>query len=297
MLNRFIQIVLVPALIASVAAIGGSILELKLPMGVDFTLQNSPTSLKYLIETMPGGVALLDYNNDGLLDVFLVNGGRVDPMHPDNFDRHDHRYWNRLYRQNRDGTFTDVTEQAGLAAAGNGNYGMGVAVGDFDNDGYPDLYVTSYGKNVLYHNNGDGTFTEVTAKAGVAASGWSVSAGFFDYDNDGHLDLFVTRYMDWDPDHNKICGGDWHTYCPPGVFPATTCLLYRNRGDGTFEDVSERSGIAAKKGRALGVAFADYDGDSFTDIFVSNDGMQQYLYHNNGNGTFTECALESGVAL
>ncbi len=157
--------------------------------------------------------------------------------------------------------------------------------------------MTSYGKNILYHNNGDGTFTDVTAKAGVAAGGWSVSAGFLDYDNDGHLDLFVTRYMDWDPDRNKICGGDWHTYCPPGVFPATTCVLYRNRGDGTFEDVSERSGIAAKKGRALGVSFADYDADGFTDIFVANDGMQQYLFHNNGNGTFTECALESGAAL
>jgi hypothetical protein len=267
--------------------------------GIDFILQNSPTAQKYLIETMPGGVALFDYNNDGLLDIFFVNGGRIaNPLHvPENFDRGNSKYWNRLYRQNRDGSFTDVTQSAGLAAAGNGNYGMGVAVGDYDNDGYPDLYVTSYGKNILYHNNGDGTFTDVTAKAGVAAQGWSVSAGFFDYDNDGHLDLFVTRYMDWDSDHSKICGGDWHTYCPPGVFPASTCVLYRNRGDGTFEDVSERSGIAAKKGRALGVSFADYDADGFTDIFVANDGMQQHLFHNNGDGTFRECALESGAGL
>ena len=266
--------------------------------GIDFVLQNSPTPRKFLIETMPGGIALLDYNNDGLLDIFFVNGGQItESLHvPENFNRGNPRYWNRLYRQNRDGSFTDVTQAAGLASAGNGNYGMGVAVGDYDNDGYPDLYVSSYGKNILYHNNRDGTFTDVTAKAGVAGGGWSVSAGFFDYDNDGHLDLFVTRYMDWDADHNKICGGDWHTYCPPAAFSATTCLLYRNRGDGTFEDVSERAGITAKKGRALGVAFADYDGDGFTDIFVSNDGMQQYLYHNNGNGTFTECALESGVA-
>ena len=257
------------------------------------------TSTIHLIETMPGGVALFDYNNDGLLDIFLVNGGKITESLrvPENFDRSDPRYWNRLYRQNRDGSFTDVTRAAGLANAGNGNYGMGVAVGDYDNDGYPDLYVTSYGKNILYHNNGDGTFTDVTAKAGVAGGGWSVSAGFVDYDNDGHLDLFVTRYMNWDADHNKICGGDWHTYCPPGAFPATTCLLYHNRGDGTFEDVSERSGITAKKGRALGVAFADYDGDGFTDISVSNDGMQQYLFHNNGDGTFKECALESGVGL
>jgi hypothetical protein len=280
-------------------AAAAPIFEVRPLRGIDFMLRNSPTSHKYLIETMPGGAALFDYNNDGLLDIFLVNGGKIGTaLHvPENFDRGDPRYWNRLYRQNRDGSFTDVTQVAGLASAGVGNYGMGVAVGDYDNDGYSDLYVTSYGKNVLYHNNGDGTFTDVTAKAGVAAGGWSVSAGFFDYDNDGHLDLFVTRYMEWDADHNKICGGDWHTYCPPGVFPATTCVLYRNRGDGTFEDVSERSGIAAKKGRALGVGFADYDGDGFTDIFVSNDGMQQFLFHNNGNGTFKECALESGAAL
>jgi hypothetical protein len=280
-------------------AAAAPIFEVKPLRGIDFLLQNSPTPRKFLIETMPGGVALFDYNNDGLLDIFMVNGGRItEGLHvPENFERSNPRYWNRLYRQNRDGSFLDVTQAAGLSNAGNGNYGMGAAVGDYDNDGNADLYVTSYGKNILYHNNGDGTFTDVTAKAGVAGGGWSVSAGFFDYDNDGRLDLFVTRYMDWDADHNKICGGDWHTYCPPNAFPATTCLLYHNRGDGTFEDVTERSGLAAKKGRALGVAFADYDGDGFTDIFVSNDGMQQYLFHNNGDGTFTECALESGVAL
>ena len=163
--------VLVLLLIAAVliaAALTAPVFEVSLPHGLDFTLQNSPTPQKYLIETMPGGVALLDYNNDGLLDIFLVNGGRItSPMQtPENFDRHDPRYWNRLYRQNKDGSFTDVTEQAGLANAGDGNYGMGVAVGDYDNDGYPDLYVTSYGKNILYHNNGDGTFTDVTAKGG-----------------------------------------------------------------------------------------------------------------------------------
>jgi len=279
-------------------AAAAPIFEVKPLRGIDFLLQNSPTPRKFLIETMPGGVALFDYNNDGLLDIFLMNGGRITEglRVPENFERSNPRYWNRLYRQNRDGSFQDVTQAAGLANAGNGNYGMGVAVGDYDNDGNADLYVTSYGKNILYHNNGDGTFTDVTAKAGVGGGGWSVSAGFFDYDNDGKLDLFVTRYMDWDADHNKICGGDWHTYCPPNAFPATTCLLYHNRGDGTFEDVTEKSGLAAKKGRALGVSFADYDGDGFTDIFVANDGMQQYLFHNNGDGTFTECGLESGVA-
>jgi enediyne biosynthesis protein E4 len=275
------------------------IFEVTQPRGLDFTHQNSPTAQKYLIETMGGGVALLDYNNDGLLDIFLVNSGKLSsPMQtPENFSRHDPLYWNRLFRQNRDGSFTDVTAAAGLSSAGDGNYGMGVAVGDYDNDGYPDLYVTSYGKNILYHNNGNGTFTDVTAKAGVAAGGWSVSAGFFDYDNDGKLDLFVTRYMEWDVKHSKTCGGEWHTYCPPEEFPATTNILYHNNGDGTFTDVSQPSGITGKRGRALGVAFADYDEDGFTDIFVANDGMQQYLFHNNGNGTFTERGLEAGAAL
>jgi len=299
MLSSLSRIICVSALIVSATATSGPILELRLPPGLDFTLQNSPTPQKYLIETMPGGVALLDYNNDGLLDIFFVNGGHVtSPMKtPEDFDRSNPRYWNRLYRQNKGGSFTDVTEQAGLAKAGDGNYGMGVAVGDYDNDGHPDLYVTSYGKNILYHNNGDGTFTDVTAKAGVAAGGWSVSAGFFDYDNDGKLDLFVTRYMEWDTKHSKNCGGNYHTYCPPEEFPSTTSILYHNNGDGTFTDVSQRSGIAARKGRALGVAFADYEGDGFTDIFVANDGMQQYLFHNNGNGTFTELGLEAGTAL
>ena len=280
-------------------ALAAPVLEVRPQPGLDFVLRNSPTPQKYLIETMPGGVALLDYNNDGLLDIFLVNGGRVtNPMQtPENFDRNNPLYWNRLYRQNKDGSFTDVTKEAGLANAGDGNYGMGVAVGDYDNDGYPDIYVTNYGKNTLYHNNGNGTFTDVTEKAGVAGGGWSVSAGFFDYDNDGKLDLFVTRYMEWDTKRSKTCGGEWHTYCPPEEFPATTSILYHNRGDGTFEDVSQRSGIAAKKGRGLGVAFADYDDDGFTDIFVANDGMQQFLFHNNGNGTFTEVGMAAGAAL
>src|SRR5271157_2825002 len=280
-------------------ALAAPVLEVRPQPGLDFTLRNSPTPQKYLIETMPGGVALLDYNNDGLLDVFLVNGGRVTSsmQSPENFDRSNPLYWNRLYRQNKDGSFTDVTKEAGLADAGNGNYGMGVAVGDYDNDGYPDIYVTNYGKNTLYHNNRDGTFTDVTEKAGVAAGGWSESAGFVDYDNDGKLDLFVTRYMLWDTKRNKTCGGEWHTYCPPEEFPVTTSILYHNRGDGTFEDVSQRSGIAAKKGRGLGVAFADYDDDGFTDIFVANDGMQLYLFHNNGDGTFTETGMTAGSAL
>lgn len=268
--------------------------------GIDFVLRNSPTSRKYLIETMPGGVALLDYNNDGLLDVFLVNAGHVaDPLRsPANFDRRNPSYWNRLYRQNKDGSFTDVTLQAGLQNAGDTNYGMGVAVGDYDNDGFADIYVTNFGRNILYHNNGNGTFTDVTAKAGVAAGGWSASAGFLDYDNDGHLDLFVTRYLDWTPEKSKTCGRVTEPmYCPPGEFGSATSILYHNRGDGTFEDVSVASRISSKPGHGLGVAFADYDGDGFTDIFVANDAIEQFLWHNNGNGTFTEVALDSGAAL
>lgn len=279
---------------------GESMFKVDPPKGIDFVLRNSPTPRKHLIETMPGGIALLDYNNDGFLDVFLVNAGRVPPRmrSPVDFDRRNPSYWNRLYRQNKDRTFTDVTAQAGLQNAGDANYGMGVAVGDYDNDGFPDIYVTNFGKNVLYHNNGDGTFTDVTAKAGVAAGGWSASAGFFDYDNDGNLDLFVARYLGWTPETSKTCGRVADPmYCPPGEFPPTTNILYRNRGDGTFENVSAASGIAAKKGHGLGVAFADYDGDGFTDIFVANDATEQFLFHNNGNGTFTEVALDSGAAL
>src|SRR6202051_2562958 len=220
MLSHSSQVAVVSVLAASVAAISAPTFLVNLPSGVDFTLQNSPTPQKHLIETMPGGVALLDYNNDGLLDIFFVNGGRLASPSPtalptqEDFGRHDPRYWNHLYRQNKDGSFTDVTEQAGLADAGDTNYGMGVAVGDYDNDGYPDIYVTNFGKNILYHNNGNGTFTDVTAKAGVAAGSCSVSAGFLDYDNDGKLDLFVTRYLDWSVGRSKTCGNEKEpSYC------------------------------------------------------------------------------------
>src|SRR5229473_3247975 len=267
-------------------------------VGIDFTHRNSPTSQKYLIETMGGGVALLDYNNDGLLDIFFVNGGKLsEPVKlPVDFSRRDPAYWNRLYRQNGDGSFTDVTRAAGLADAGN-NYGMGVAAGDYDNDGFADLYVTNYGRNTLYRNNGNGTFTDVTAEAGVAAGGWSASAGFFDYDNDGRLDLFVTRYLDWDISRNILCGTPFNAYCKPDKFGATTSVLFHNEGGGRFRDVSAVSGIAAVKGKGLGLAFNDYDGDGFADVFVANDGMEQFLFHNKGDGTFEERAMDAGVAL
>ncbi len=275
-------------------------LDVVTPAGLDFRHANSPTSHKHLIEAMGGGVALLDYDNDGRLDIFLVNGGQLTearPASPPQFARSSPKYWNRLYHQNRDGGFTDVTEAAGLASAGEANYGMGVAAADFDNDGFTDLYVTSFGRNILYRNTGKGAFADVTARAGVAAGGWTASAGFFDYDNDGKLDLFVTRYMDWSLATSRACGDSVRVYCPPATFPAIANLLFRNRGDGTFEDVGAATGIAAVRGRALGVAFADADDDGFVDIFVANDGMEQFLFRNNGNGTFTERAVEAGVAL
>jgi len=267
---------------------------------VDFQQENSATSSKYLLETMGGGVALLDYDNDGRLDIFFTNGARIDDPLPDGKlpDKSDPKFWNRLYHQNADGMFTDVTERAGISGMPQGHYSMGVAVGDYDNDGFEDIYVTGYGGNILYHNNGNGTFTDVTKKAGVGAGGWSASAGFFDYDNDGKLDLFVTRYLDWSFKTNRYCGEKrpgYRAYCHPDNYDGMTNILYHNNGDGTFTDVSAKAGIANATGKGLGVVFADYDGDGFTDIFVANDSVQCFLYHNNGNGTFTEVGLLAGV--
>src|SRR5437660_12551068 len=268
--------------------------------GTNFKHENSATSNKYLVETMGGGVAVFDYDNDGRPDIFFTNGAKIDDPMPDSNlpDKADRKFWNHLYHQNADGTFTDVTEKAGLTGAQQNYYAMGVAVGDYDNDGFEDIYVTGYGGNTLYRNNGNGTFTDVTKTAGVGAGGWSASAGFFDYDNDGKLDIFVTRYLDWSFKTNRYCGEQkpgYRAYCHPDNYDGVTNILYHNNGDGTFTDVSQKAGIANPSGKGLGVTFADYDGDGFTDIFVANDSVQCFLYHNKGNGTFTEVGLVAGV--
>jgi hypothetical protein len=268
--------------------------------GIDFQHENSATSNKYLIETMGGGVALFDADNDGRLDVFFTNGARLEDPMPEGAlpDKSDRRFWNRLYRQNGDGAFVDATEKAGLTGLPQNRYGMGVAVGDYDGDGFADLYVTNYGSNTLYRNNGNGTFSDVTSRAGVGAAGWSASAGFFDYDNDGKLDLFVTRYVDWTFRNNRYCGEKkpgYRAYCHPDNFEGVANILYHNEGDGTFSDVSVKAGIADPAGKGLGVAFADYDQDGFTDVYVANDSVQCFLYHNQGHGTFTEVGLLAGV--
>ena len=269
-------------------------------LGIDFEHESSATSNKYLIETMGGGVALFDYDADGRLDIFFTNGAKLeDPMAPaQRPDKSDPRFWNRLFRQNADGTFSDVTAKAGLRGMPQNGYGMGAAVGDYDNDGFPDLYVTNYGSNTLYRNNRDGTFKDVTSSAGVAASGWSASAGFFDMDNDGRLDLFVTRYVDWTFQNNRHCGEKkpgYRAYCHPDNFGGMANVLFHNNGDGTFTDVSAKAGIADPRGKGLGVAFADYDGDGFVDVYVANDSVQSFLYHNNGDGTLAEVGLLLGV--
>jgi hypothetical protein len=263
--------------------------------GLQFRLMNSVSPQRYSIETMLGGVALFDYNNDGLLDIFFTNGAAIPSL-----EKTGPQYWNRLYRNNGDGTFTDVTEKAGVQGIG---YSMGVAAGDYENDGFVDLYVTGFNRNQLLHNNGNGTFTDVTEKAGVTGTvagygkPWAVAAGFFDYNNDGHLDLMVIDYLDYKLADAKLCSvGDARTYCAPGNFKGTPDILYRNNGDGTFTDVSAASHIGRYIGKGMGLAFADYDGDGFTDVFVSNDTSPNFLLHNKGDGTFEDVALEQGVA-
>ncbi|HEY2467194.1 MAG TPA: CRTAC1 family protein [Terracidiphilus sp.] len=259
--------------------------------GVTFVLDNSATPHRFQPETAIAGVAIFDYNNDGLMDLFFVNGAHLPDM-----DKRRLQYWNRLYRNNGDGTFTDVTEKAGIQGKG---FGMGVAAADYDNDGWVDLFVTGVDECQLFHNNGDGTFTDVTAKAGFGETHWkwATSAGWFDYDNDGLLDLFVTNYVKWSAATEPFCKvGSVATYCSPDVFAGEPNMLFHNNGDGTFTDVSEKSGIGKYIGKGMGVAFADFNGDGYADIFVSNDTYRNFLFRNNGNGTFDEVGLEMGVA-
>jgi len=258
--------------------------------GISWVHVNGKSSEKYLPETTGAGCAFLDYDNDGWMDIYLVNSGKCDFFTPDPPLR------NALYRNNRDGTFTDVTEKAGVAAGG---YGQGVAVGDYDRDGFPDLFVTQYGRSILYHNNGDGTFTDVTAKAGVAAPGWASSAVWFDYDNDGLLDLFVGQFVRFSKEENKPCGvhdDGKHHYCIPQIYQPMPSWLFRNNGDGTFTDVSKASGIADHLGKAWGVVASDINNDGWLDLFVTNDTVANFLFVNSGKGTFTEIGTEAGVA-
>jgi hypothetical protein len=268
-------------------------------LGIQFQHRASPTSQKYLLETMGSGVALFDCDGDGRLDIFFVNGARIDdPMPKGALPVKDSpKYWNRLYRQKRDGTFEDITEKSGLAGEG---YGTGVAVGDYDNDGHEDLYLTGFPYNHLYHNKGDCTFEDVTESAGVAASGWSASAAFVDVDNDGLLDLIVTRYLDWSFDNNPYCGEHkpgYRGYCSPDIFHGISPILYHNDGKGHFTDVSQKSGLAQLEGKGLGVAIADYDHDGLIDIAIANDAVRQFLLHNEGDGKLKDIAVEAGTAV
>jgi enediyne biosynthesis protein E4 len=257
--------------------------------GIHFKHNTGAFGKKYLPETMGSGVCFIDYDNDGWQDIFFVNsmdwpghksGGKSLPA---------------LYHNNHDGTFTDVTQQAGLAFE---TYGMGCAVGDYDNDGFDDLYVTSVGSNHLYHNLGNGRFADVTAKAGVSDPGFSASAIWFDYDNDGKLDLFVTHYIDWSIEKDQYCSLDNKnkSYCTPQTYKGESSTLFHNKGDGTFENVTQRAGLHDPTGKSLGVAMVDYDNDGWFDLFVSNDTEPNKLYHNNRDGTFTDVATLAGVA-
>lgn len=260
--------------------------------GIDFVLQNSPTPEKHMIETMAGGLAVFDFDDDGKPDIFFTNGASLPSL-----EKNDARFHNRLYRNEGNFHFRDFTDRAGVAGAG---YSMGAAAADYDNDGHPDLFVAGVNRNILYHNRGDGTFEDVTAAAGIKSGQWAVAAGWFDYDNDGRLDLWVVHYAKWSPADNRYCGDSnrgIRIYCHPKYFQPLPGTLYRNLGGGRFEDVSKRSGIDGFAGRGMSVVFADYDADGYPDVFVTNDNMPNFLFHNQKNGTFEETALLAGVAL
>jgi hypothetical protein len=258
--------------------------------GIRWVHDNGKSAEHWLPESMCSGCAFLDYDNDGWMDIFLVNTGPAPFYKPARPTR------NALYRNNRDGTFTDVTLKAGLDS---GRWGEGVAVGDYNGDGYPDLYLTCYGKNILYRNNGNGTFTDVTEKAGVAGAGWSTSSLWFDYDNDGRLDLFVCSFVDYDSQGRVSCGDNQQGkrfYCIPSVFAGRRSFLYHNNGNGTFTEVGALSDIGKKLGKAHGVVATDVNNDGLLDLWVANDTAPNYLYVNRGGGRFEEVGLAAGVA-
>jgi enediyne biosynthesis protein E4 len=282
---------------AQVQPVPGLFVDVTDGSGIDFHHQGSPTSRKYLLETMGSGVALFDYDNDGRLDIYFSNGARLDDPTPKGTvpAKDDPKYWNRLYHQRPDGKFEDVTKKAGVAGTG---YSTGVAVGDYDNDGFEDLYVAGYGHGTLYHNNGNGTFTDATAAAGVTGSGWMTSTAWVDYDNDGRLDLVVARYMQWDFD-DIYCGlreQGLRSYCHPDQFRPESTLLFHNDGKGKFTEVSHTAGID-KGSKGLGLSIGDYDRDGWVDILLTNDSIPEYLFHNRSNGTFEEVGLVSGAGL
>jgi len=256
--------------------------------GIRWTHNAARSERKFLPESTGPGCAFLDFDNDGWMDIYLVNSGKSEFYSPSSPLR------NALYRNNRDGTFTDVTERAGVAGGG---FGMGVAVGDYDNDGFADMFVTQYGKSILYHNNGDGTFTDVTDKAKLNVVGWASSAVWFDYDGDGRLDLFVCQFVDstTPPGCGLSSDGKQH-YCIPRVFKPTPSWLFHNNGDGTFSDVSKDSGIAKHLGKAWGVVAADVNNDGRMDLFVANDTVANFLFINRGNGKFEETGLQADIA-
>jgi enediyne biosynthesis protein E4 len=260
--------------------------------GIDFVLRNAASPEKHQIETMAGGVAVFDYDNDGYPDIYFTNGADQPSL-----EKNDPRYRNRLYRNRHDWTFEDVTDKAGVGGAG---FNIGVAAGDYDNDGNADLFVTGVKGNTLFHNRGDGTFQDVTRAAGLESHDWAVAAAWLDFDNDGRLDLFVVNYVKWDPATELFCGDaarHIRNYCHPRFYEPLANRLYRNNGDGTFSDVSTASGIAAHRGKGMGIAIADYDHDGWMDIFVANDTVANFLFHNERNGTFRETALQAGVGL
>lgn len=277
---------------AAAAAVALTFTDVALEAGLRFTLDNSATPEKHMIETMAGGLAAFDYDGDGLTDLYFTNGAPVVSM-----DKTAPRYWNRLFRNEGSWKFRDVTEAAGVKGAG---YSMGAAVADYDNDGRPDLFVAGVYRNTLYRNLGGGRFEDVTARAGIASDQWSVTAGWFDYDNDGLLDLWVVNYSNWSARNPRFCGDparSLRVYCHPKYFEPVANQLYRNRGNGVFENVTARSGVGLVKGRGMGIAFNDYDGDGRVDVFVTNDSLPNALYRNTAAGKFEETALVAGVAL